>query len=249
MKRLTVAFVALMVMALGAHADGMQSKGTMGQGAGMKMGKKMGKKMPKNYRMVPFAKAQILQKGDAKMFCTRCGMTLPMFYRTNHAAKVDGKMEQFCSIYCLVETMNMGKKVTDVQVVDNTTLKFIPVEKAFYVVGSSKPATMAAKVSKYAFGTQEAAEAFAKKFGGKVMDYAGALAQAKAAYDADTKAKKMRQAKGAKKGAMIYKKHCKPIEKTFASAAEAKAYIKTNNVCGDLKGKPLQMTALYLMSR
>jgi len=239
MKKLMVALAALMVVALGVHADGM------GQGAV----KKMGKKMPKNYRMVPFAKAQILQKGDAKMFCTRCGMTLPMFYRTNHAAKVDGKMEQFCSIYCLVETMKMGKKVTDVQVVDNTTLKFIPAAKAFYVVGSSKPATMAAKVSKYAFGTKEAAEAFAKKFGGKVTDYAEALTQAKQAYDADTKAKKMRQAKGAKKGAMIYKKQCKPIEKKFASAAEAKAYINQHKSCGDLKGKPLQMTALYLMSR
>ena len=205
--------------------------------------------MPKNYRAVPFAKAQILQEGPDRLYCVKCGMTLPMFYRTNHAAKVDGRMEQFCSMYCLIEEMNSGKKVSDVQVVDNTTLKFIPVEKAFYVVGSSKPATMAKKVSKYAFGTEEAAKEFAAKFGGKVMSYDEALALAKKDYESDTAAKKMRQAKGAKKGAMIYKKKCQPIDKTFKNVAEAKAYITANKVCGDLKGKPLQAVGLYLLSR
>lgn len=222
---------------------------SLAQAEGMGSGMKKGMKMPANYRMVPFAKAQILQKGDQKSYCVKCGMTLPMFYRTNHAATVDGKVEQFCSIYCLVEEMKSGKKVTDVKVVDNTTLKFIDAEKAFYVVGSSKPATMAKKVSKYAFGTEEAAKAFAQKFGGKVMNYADTLALAKKDYESDTAAKKMRQAKGAKKGAMLYKKKCKAVEQKFASVAEAKAYIKANNVCGEIKGKPLQAIGLYLMSR
>jgi len=75
-----------------------------------------GLKMPKNFRAVPFDKAQILQKGPAEMFCVKCGMTLPMFYKTNHAAKVDGKIEQFCSMYCLVEEINSGKKVEDIKV-------------------------------------------------------------------------------------------------------------------------------------
>jgi len=222
---------------------------SMAQAEGMGNGMKKGMKMPKNYRMVPFAKAQILQKGDQKMYCVKCGMTLPMFYRTNHAATVDGKVEQFCSIYCLVEEMNSGKKVTDVKVVDNSTLKFIDVDKAFYVVGSSKPATMAKKVSKYAFGTQEAAEKFAKVFGGKVMGYVETLTLAKKDYESDTAAKKMRQAKGAQKGAMVYKKKCQPIDQKFASVAEAKAYIKANHVCGDIKGKPLQAVGLYLLSK
>ncbi len=222
---------------------------SLSQAEGMGQGLKKGMKMPKNYRMVPFSKAEILQTGPTKMYCPKCGMTLPMFYRTNHAATVDGKVEQFCSMYCLVEEMNAGKKVTDVKVVDNTTLKFIPVEKAFYVVGSSKPATMAKKISKYAFGTKAAAEEFAKKFGGKVMSYDEALAIAKKDFESDTAAKKMRQAKGAKKGEMLYKKKCKPIEKKFKNVAEAKAYIKANNVCGDIKGKPLQAIGLYLLSR
>jgi len=238
MKKALVVLVAL------AGFVGMLQAEGMGQN-----GMKQGKMMPKNYRMVPMAKAQILQEGPDKMYCPKCGMTLPMFYRTNHAANVDGKTEQFCSMYCLIEEMNAGKKVTDVKVVDNTTLKFIPVEKAFYVVGSSKPATMAKKVSKYAFGTEAAAKEFADKFGGKVMSYDEALALAKKDFESDTKAKNMRQAKGAKKGAMVYKKKCQPIDQKFKSVAEAKAYITANKVCGDLKGKALQAVGLYLMSR
>jgi len=223
--------------------------GAGAQAEGMSKGMHKGMRMPGNYRMVPFAKAEILQKGDAKIYCVKCGMTLPMFYRTNHAATVDGKVAQFCSMYCLVEEMRSGKKVTDVKVVDNSTLKFIDAAKAFYVVGSSKPATMAKKVSKYAFGTEEAAQKFAKAFGGTVMGYDEALALAQKDYESDTKAKKMRQSKGAMKGAMLYKQKCQPIEKKFASAAEAKAYITAHQVCGALKGKPLQGVALYLMSR
>jgi len=238
MKKIAIALAVLVGLFGIAQAEGVANPGM-----------KKGKMMPKNYRMVPMAKAQILQEGPEKMYCPKCGMTLPMFYRTNHAAKVDGKMEQFCSMYCLIEEMNSGKKVSDVQVVDNTTLKFIPVEKAFYVVGSSKPATMAKKVSKYAFGTEKAAKAFAAKFGGKVMSYDEALALAKKDYESDTSAKKMRQAKAAKKGAMVYKKKCQPIDKTFKNVAEAKAYITANKVCGNLKGKPLQAVGLYLMSR
>jgi len=213
--------------------------------AGMDMPKmKKGMKMH-NFRAVPFDKVQILQDGPAKMFCVKCGMTLPMFYKTNHAAKVDGKMEQFCSIHCLVEEIASGKKVTDIQVVDNSTLKFIPVDKAWYVVGSSKPATMS-KVSKYAFGTKEAAEAFAKKFGGKVMQFKEVLAQAKASFEKEKKMISMRQAKMAKMGEKIYGTKCKKIDKKFHTPAEAKAYIKANNICAGLKGKPLQAVGLYL---
>jgi predicted RNA-binding Zn-ribbon protein involved in translation (DUF1610 family) len=240
MRKLFVVIVALASLIGMAQAEGM------GQ---MKKGMSGGKKMPKNYRMVPMAKAQILQEGSTKMFCPKCGMTLPMFYRTNHAAKVDGKMEQFCSMYCLIEEINGGKKVTDVQVVDNTTLKFIPAAKAFYVVGSSKPATMAKKVSKYAFGTEQAAKDFAAKFGGEVMRYDAALALAKKDFEGDTAAKKMRQVKAAKKGEMIYKKKCQSTDKKFATAGEAKAFVKANKLCGGLKGKPLQAVGLYLKSR
>jgi nitrous oxide reductase accessory protein NosL len=142
-----------------------------GQGAKKKM-------MKSRYQSVKMDQAQLLMKGKNRTSCTVCGMKLPMFYKTSHAAKVDGHQEQFCSIHCLLNTINQGKKVTDMQVVDNETLKFIPVNQAWYVVKSNKPATMS-RVSKYAFKDRAKAEAFAKKFGGEVMNFEGALAVAK----------------------------------------------------------------------
>ena len=239
MKKVLLTLAIVLGMTTLVQAEGM---GQMGHGM------HQGMKMPKNYRMVPMSKAQILQKGPAKIFCPKCGMTLPMFYRTNHAAKVDGKMEQFCSMHCLVEEMRSGKKMTDVQVVDNSTLKFIPAKNAWYVVGSSKPATMS-RVSKYAFGSKDAAEEFAKKFGGEVLPYAEALKRAEADFDKEAAMIAKRQAMAAKKGEMIYKKRCKPIKEKFATAAEAKAYIKAHDACPGLRGKPLQAIGLYLKSR
>ena len=72
------------------------------------------------------------------------------------------------------EAAKHGMNPVDPQVVDNTTLKFIDANQAYYVVGSKKPGTMS-MVSKYAFGTKSAAEAFAKKFGGKIMKYPAIL--------------------------------------------------------------------------
>jgi len=38
-----------------------------------------------------------------------------------------------------IEELKGGKKVENIQVVDNSTLKFISAKDAWYVVGSSKP--------------------------------------------------------------------------------------------------------------
>ncbi len=126
-----------------------------------------------------------------------------MFYRTNHAGKVDGKWEQYCSMHCLVETLNSKKEVKDIKVVDNSTLKFIDANSAFYVVGSKKPATMSSR-SKYAFGTKEEAQKFAKANGGEIMSFKEALEVAKKEFEVDKKAIEMRQAKMAKMGKMVY---------------------------------------------
>jgi len=203
-----------------------------------------GQKMD-NFRAVPLKEAQILQKGPAKLFCPKCGMSLPMFYKSNHAAKIDGKVMQFCSMHCLVEAMQSAKKISDIKVVDNTTLKFIPVSKAWYVVGSSKPATMS-KISKYAFGTKEAALKFAKKFGGKVMRFKEALEIAKENLKKEQKMIKKKQAMMAKMGKVIYDKKCQKTDKKFATTAQAKAYIKSHNLCKNVKGKELQAVGLYL---
>lgn len=213
------------------------------------MGDGKAKKQMKMFQSVPMDKATLLQTGDAKMFCPQCGMTLPMFYKTNHAAEVDGKVKQYCSIHCLVEDKEINhKEPKNIKVVDVVTLKFIPVEKATYVVGSNVKGTMS-MISKYAFSTKEAAEAFAKEHGGKVTDFAGAYEVAKKDFEKDTAMISKKQAMMAKKGEMIYKKMCTPTDKKFSSPAEAKAFVVKNGLCKGLNGKQLQAVGLFLSRR
>jgi len=60
------------------------------------------------YQAVPVSKAQILQNGKGRAYCANCGMTLHMFYRTNHAATVKGKEKQYCSMHCLAQDIVNG---------------------------------------------------------------------------------------------------------------------------------------------
>lgn len=206
------------------------------------------KKMMKMFQSVPKEKAILLQKGKAKAFCTECGMTLPMFYKTNHAATVNGKVKQYCSIHCVVEDMKKGSKLTDIKVVDTNSLKFIDAAKAFYVVGSSKKGTMTV-VSKYAFVSKADADAFVKANGGKVVDFKGALEAAKGDFAKDSKMIAKKQAMMAEKGKMMYGKMCQKTDKKFATTAEAKAFIVENKLCKGLNGKQLQAVGLYLKNR
>jgi len=238
MKKMILILAALVMVGSNAFAEGTQQE----------MKAQSGKKMPARFQSVSADKAVILQEGEAKMYCPKCGMTLPMFYKTNHAAHVDGKSEQFCSIHCLAETMADGKKVTDIKVVDNTTLKFVDASKAWYVVGSSKAGTMT-MTSKYAFANKADAETFAKEFGGKVMNFNDTLASVNSMLEKETAMIHKKQAMAAKKGEMMFNKMCKPVDAKFNSVAEAKTYLRAQKPCGEIKGKKLQAIGLYLNSR
>lgn len=200
------------------------------------------------FQSVSSDKAVLLQTGKGKRYCPNCGMELQKFYKTSHAMKQkDGSIHQYCSIHCLAEA---NDEITpDTQVVDTETLKFIPAFTAFYVVGSSKPGTMTMN-SKYAFGTKEAAEAFAKANGGKVMGFAEAVQLAADDIAKDDIMIEKKRMMAAEKGKMMYAKLCKQDElPAFGSIAEAKTYIVENDTCGTLKDKQYQAIAIYLMKR
>ncbi len=200
----------------------------------------------KMFQSVSRDKSVILQKGDAKMFCVKCGMSLPMFFKTNHAADVNDKTRQYCSLHCVVEDKEIDKNdLKNIQVVDVQTLKFIPVEKAYYVVGSDVKGTMT-MTSKYAFGTKEGALKFVKEHGGKIMRFDEAYEAAKKDFECDCVVISKKKKKMIKKGEMIYKKRCKSTEKKFDSTAEAKAFIVKNGLCEGLNPKQLQAVGLYL---
>ncbi len=124
-----------------------------------------------SFQSVAPKKAIILQKGENRYSCAICGMNLPSFYKTNHAANTKNGEKQYCSLHCLVYDNEINHTdLMNVKVVDTDTLQFIPALKAYYVTGSKMPATMSS-VSKYAFSTKEAAEKFSKLYGGKVMGF------------------------------------------------------------------------------
>ena len=250
MKKIVLAVMFLTAMVTLSQAEMKCAAGKCGAAMqkGMKKSPMQGKKMMKMFQSVPQEKAILLQEGKAKAFCPECGMTLPMFFKTNHAAYVNGKVKQYCSIHCMVEDMQKGSKLEDIQVVDTKSLKFIDAKKASYVVGSSKKGTMTT-TSKYAFANKADAEAFAKANGGKVTDFNGALEASKADFATDSQMIAEKQAMMAKKGEMMYGKMCQKTDKKFASIAEAKAFIVSNKLCKGLNGKQLQAVGLYLKNR
>jgi nitrous oxide reductase accessory protein NosL len=203
------------------------------------------------FQSVPMDKATILQEGKNKMYCQTCGMTLPMFYKTNHAGTIDGHTKQYCSIHCAVMVKDLKKMdLKDIKVVDTNSLKFIDAETAHYVIGSNKKGTMT-MVSKYAFADKSEAEAFAKENGGRVAGFKEAWEAAKKDFSPAMMEKmKAKRALMAKKGEGIYKTKCKQTElPKFGSVADVKSYIKESNICGDLKGKPLQVLGIYLFTK
>jgi len=250
MRKMLVVLLAVSALMSFAQAEMKCASGKCASGkcgAAMKSSSKP-KKMMKMFQSVSRGEATLLQKGEAKAFCPECGMTLPMFYKTNHAATVNGKVKQYCSLHCVAEDMHKGSKLLDIKVVDTNTLKFIDAGKASYVVGSNKKGTMST-VSKYAFANKADAEAFAKANGGKVVDFKSALETAKADLEQDSTMISQKQGMMTQKGEMIYGKMCQQTDKKFATTAEAKAFIVNNKLCQGLNGKQLQAVGLYLQSR
>lgn len=130
------------------------------------------------FQTVDEQNATLVQDGKNKRFCTRCGMDLVRYYKTSHAALLNEHEHQYCSIHCLEEHLGMGITVKNPRVVDVTSLKFISVMQAHYVVGSKMKGTMSS-VSKYAFSSLEEAQKFQKLHGGEIMDFSRALTKAK----------------------------------------------------------------------
>ncbi|MCH9812857.1 MAG: nitrous oxide reductase accessory protein NosL [Epsilonproteobacteria bacterium] len=115
--------------------------------------------------------ATLVQVNQNKTSCAVCGMHLPTFYKTNHAADTKYGPRQYCSLHCVVHDNELNKTdLKNLKVVDTNRLQFIPALDAFYVVGSKKAGTMS-RVSKYAFLTKKDAQKFAKTFGGEVMEF------------------------------------------------------------------------------
>ena len=127
----------------------------------------------KMFQTVNVDQGTFIQKNDSKHSCANCGMSLPMFYKTNHIHN----NKQYCSLHCLVQA-DAKYLAKGVKVVDTINLKFIDAQKAFYVVGSKQRGTMS-DTSKYAFSSKEDALKFQKEYLGNILNYEEACQIAK----------------------------------------------------------------------
>jgi len=109
--------------------------------------------------------------------CVVCGMALSMYPKTRYEATVDGKKQAYCSIHCVRAQIREGKHLEHIKVTDAQTMQMIDAEKAYFVITPTMRGTMSS-VSKLAFASKEAAEAFAKAHGGKVVSFEEALKEA-----------------------------------------------------------------------
>lgn len=126
------------------------------------------------FQSVDEREAILLQEGINKRFCSRCGMDLVKYYKTNHSATHESTVYQYCSMHCLEDHLGDGVMLKNPTVVDVDSLKFIDATKAYYVVGSKARSTMS-KISKYAFSNKDKAEKFQAEYGGEVMNFYKAL--------------------------------------------------------------------------
>lgn len=201
-----------------------------------------------NFQAVDAKEATLVKTDSSKEFCNVCGMDLVKYYKTNHVAEFkNGHKEQYCSLHCFsLVHKDYEDKIKNVQVVDTNSLKLIDAKKAFYVVGSSKEATMSS-LSEYAFFSKDEALKFQKEFGGELYNFEESLKASKERLNKDIEALDEKRAPMAKKGKKIFETMCDTKQiKEFNSIGEAKQYLIDNNTCKNLDSQMLQAVSIYL---
>jgi len=122
--------------------------------------------------------------------CRYCGMDRGTYNFSRMLIEYDdGTVVAFCGIHCAAVDLanNIDKTPKAMQVGDFNGKQLIDAEKAFWVIGGSKPGVMS-KRGKWAFEKKDDAENFIKTNEGKIASFEEAM---KAAYEDmydDTKA-------------------------------------------------------------
>jgi len=146
--------------------------------------------------MASFAQEDVKQSPS----CKYCGMDRQKFDFSRMLIEYDdGTSVGVCSLHCAAVELatNIDKTPKAIMVSDLSTKKLVDAEKAFWVLGGSKPGVMT-KRGKWAFEKKENAEAFIKTNGGSPVTFDGAI---KAAYeDMYEDSKMIREKRKMKKG-------------------------------------------------
>jgi len=108
--------------------------------------------------------------------CPFCGMDRQEYAHSRMLIEYDETSSGTCSIHCSASEMalNRQKMRTAILVADYDTRKLIHAEKAFWVIGGSKPGVMT-KRAKWAFTEKGDALKFIKEYGGLLASFDGAM--------------------------------------------------------------------------
>jgi nitrous oxide reductase accessory protein NosL len=109
--------------------------------------------------------------------CKYCGMNRETFAHSRmYIDYSDDTKEGLCSLHCAAVdlALNLDKAPKVIYVGDYGTKGLIDAEKAFWVIGGSKPGVMT-KNAKWAFANKADAEKFQKEFGGRIAGFDEAL--------------------------------------------------------------------------
>jgi nitrous oxide reductase accessory protein NosL len=120
--------------------------------------------------------------------CPNCGMQRAMWARTWVSFENSSRPQAVCSLHCLADlAVKSGENPQQVKVaLYLEPQKMVSAERAAFVIGSRAKGTMTAE-SKPAFESAEAARSFAASCGGRPVDFAAALAAAKAGLAAENR--------------------------------------------------------------
>jgi len=122
--------------------------------------------------------------------CKYCGMDRGAYNFSRMLIEYDdGVIAAFCSIHCAAVDLanNIDKTPKAIQVGDFNGRHLIDAEKAFWVVGGTKPGVMSMR-GKWAFEKKEDAEDFMNKNQGKIASFEEAMKMAYEDMHEDTKA-------------------------------------------------------------
>jgi len=121
--------------------------------------------------------------------CIHCGMNREMFAHSRMLIEYnDGSKVGLCSLHCAAVDMalNLDKTPSAIRVGDYKKKELIDAEKAFWVIGGSKPGVMT-KNAKWAFADKADADAFMMVNGGRLGSFDEALQTAYVDLGNDTK--------------------------------------------------------------
>lgn len=121
--------------------------------------------------------------------CSYCGMDRAKFAHSRMLVEYDdGTVVGTCSIHCMAVdlALNIDKTPKLLQIADFNSKNLIDAEKAYWVIGGSKPGVMT-KRAKWAFEKREDAEKFVKENGGALATFDDAMKTTYEDMYADTK--------------------------------------------------------------